>query len=377
MASIPGVDFSFIQMEDMEEERKQMGWHAEGSSYVIRYSGAGAECRRLMRESDITVFGGVDESLAYERQDLGKPTFRYSERLYKEGQWKFISPRGLVKKYRDHTRYKNAPVYLLCAGGYVASDFSLIHAYPDKKYVWGYFPEIISYGKESLHENRGTDEVLKLLWCGRMIDWKHAEDALFISRKLWDDGIEHELTLVGGGVLEEKLKEKAAALGIADSTHFEGFKSPEETRKYMRRADIYLFTSDRKEGWGAVLNEAMNSGCAVVADHAIGAVPFMLRHGYNGMVYKDGDVSEATAYVKKLSTDALLRKELGMHAYETVSKYWNAGYAGDKLYELFVSVLGGESFCNKERSDIPLPVQKADVIAPSKGYDYVRGDHSR
>ena len=34
----------------------------------------------------------------------------------------------------------------------------------------------------------------------------------------------------------------------------------------MEQADIYLFTSDRNEGWGAVANEAMNSACAMVAD---------------------------------------------------------------------------------------------------------------
>ena len=32
----------------------------------------------------------------------------------------------------------------------------------------------------------------------------------------------------------------------------------------MEKADIFLFTSDRREGWGAVANEAMNSACALV-----------------------------------------------------------------------------------------------------------------
>ena len=53
----------------------------------------------------------------------------------------------------------------------------------------------------------------------------------------------------------------------------------------MERADIYLATSDRQEGWGAVINEAMNSGCAVVADHMMGAVPYLISHEENGMIY--------------------------------------------------------------------------------------------
>jgi hypothetical protein len=35
---------------------------------------------------------------------------------------------------------------------------------------------------------------------------------------------------------------------------------PEEVRVHMEQSNIYLFTSDFGEGWGAVLNEAMNSG---------------------------------------------------------------------------------------------------------------------
>ena len=49
----------------------------------------------------------------------------------------------------------------------------------------------------------------------------------------------------------------------------------------MEKSEIFLFTSDKGEGWGAVLNESMNSACAVVASHAIGSVPFLLKDGEN------------------------------------------------------------------------------------------------
>ena len=81
----------------------------------------------ILDESEIVIFGGVeDERYIARRLKEGKILIRYSERIYKEGQWKFISPKGLVKKFHDHVRYRNKPVYLLCSGAYVASDFSLI-----------------------------------------------------------------------------------------------------------------------------------------------------------------------------------------------------------------------------------------------------------
>lgn len=76
---------------------------------------------------------------------------------------------------------------------------------------------------------------------------------------------------------------------LSEYVTFAGFKKPEQVREYMENADIFLFTSDYGEGWGAVLNEAMNSCMAVVADCGIGAAPFLLKPGKNGMVYPDGN----------------------------------------------------------------------------------------
>ena len=130
-------EFVFIQTEPMEEERVQMGWAVNVKEYpfVRCYYEEEEVCQNLIDESEIVIFGGVeDERYIARRLKEGKILIRYSERIYKEGQWKFISPKGLVKKFHDHVRYRNKPVYLLCSGAYVASDFSLIHAYPGKMY---------------------------------------------------------------------------------------------------------------------------------------------------------------------------------------------------------------------------------------------------
>ena len=128
-----GGNFTFIQTQPMEEDRVKMGWGSEISSlpYLKLYYEQPQECAKLMMDSDIVVFGGVeDESYIKPRLQAGKIVIRASERLYREGQWKAISPRGLKKKHEDHTRYKDAPVYLLCHGAYVASDFQIIRHIP-------------------------------------------------------------------------------------------------------------------------------------------------------------------------------------------------------------------------------------------------------
>ena len=83
------------------------------------------------------------------------------------------------------------------------------------------------------------------------------------------------MTFIGGGECEEELKKYTEQNRLEERVSFTGFLKPEEVRAYMDDADIYLFTSNFEEGWGAVINEAMNSGCAVIASHAVGAAPYI------------------------------------------------------------------------------------------------------
>lgn len=114
-----------------------MGWAVDARSipYVHLLYEEPEVCRGLIEDCDLLLAGWMEqEELITGRLGSGKPAIRISERIYREGQWKAVSPRGLAHKYREHIRYRNKPVYLLCAGAYVASDFSLIHAYPGKRF---------------------------------------------------------------------------------------------------------------------------------------------------------------------------------------------------------------------------------------------------
>lgn len=353
--------FVFIQTEPMEEERVQMGWQEkERPDYVHCFYEEEAWCKREILESDVVLFGGCDdESYIQERLALGKMIIRISERLYKTGQWKAVSPRGLLKKYKDHTRYRKAPVYLLCAGGYVASDFRIVRAYPGKMFCWGYFPETKHYDIDKLIEQKGyvcgnsrnsvqpgpQDKVPYILWAARFIDWKHPERALEVARCLKEKGLAFHMDMIGGGTMEADVKALLHTYGLEDCVSLPGYRKPSEVRELMEQADIFLMTSDRQEGWGAVANEAMNSGCALVADHLPGASPYLIRQGYNGYVYEDGNQDMLNAIVEKLVVDDGQRKILGRRAYETIVTTWNAENAAKNLMKLIdnlVDDLSGE-----------------------------------
>ena len=129
---------------------------------------------------------------------------------------------------------------------------------------------------------------------------------------------------------------------LDDCVHMLGGMRPEQVREYMERADIYLFTSDFNEGWGAVLNESMNSGCAVVASHAIGSVPFLIEDGRNGFVYKNGDIEDLDSKVVLLLNQPDLRMAIGKRAYRTIKEVWNAHVAAERFLALVMNLTNGE-----------------------------------
>ena len=365
---ILGEQYHFIQTEKMEEERIAMGWGGEYEMlpFMRYYDRQKEECMQLIRDSDMVIYGGVDdESYIQERLQSGRPVLRYSERLYKEGQWKAISPRGLIKKYQDHIKYRNRPVYLLCSGAYVASDFHLIHAYPDKMFQWGYFPKMKQYSMEELFSKK-QHHTIEILWAGRFIDWKHPESAVAVAQFLKEKKCNFHMTMVGVGDLWETIKSQITLKGLEDQITLTGFTTPLQVRDYMEKSNIFLFTSDFKEGWGAVLNEAMNSGCACVAGSGIGAVPSLIENGRNGYVYQNGNIRELCSLTQALIENRTLQYHFGVHAYETITSLWNEEYAAKKLVETCEKLLHRRVVFQSNG-----PLSQAIAISPYKGYSWM------
>lgn len=344
LMKIEGVEFKFIAFKPIREERLALGYEDMNMyPYVLRAYESDEQYKKaveLCKEADILICGNAPDELVLERAKTGKPLFVFSERMFKNGLIHAVSPRVIKRMLKTHSSFRDKSAYLLCASAFTAADFGIYGAYKNKAYKWGYFPEVKRY--EDINAIIEAKTPRSILWAGRMIDWKHPEYAIAVAARLKKEGYSFTLNMIGNGALEEKLREEIERKDLQDYVKLCGSMSPEEVREYMEKSQIFLFTSDRHEGWGAVLNESMNSGCAVVASHIIGSVPFMVKNSENGLIYKDGRVDDLYRKVKFLFDNPEKTKELGFAAYDTCVTQWCPENAAKRFYKIVEAIQNGE-----------------------------------
>lgn len=333
-----GKDYNFVETTGVPDFRKKLGYQEITAPYVIKYNDhTKGKIDNMIMEADVVIYGEAPLCLIKKRLGARRLTFRDDE-----------------CRYRSITRFLKWPIYtynslylnkgyLLSASAYGPVDYLLSGMNPKKCFRWGYFTKVKDYGDpQKLICKKNSDDHIRILWCGRLIPLKHPEAFIYVAEKLRVAGYNFELNVLGTGKLESKLKLKVNMKGLNGIVNFHGSMPPEEVRKYMESSDIFLFTSDRNEGWGAVLNESMNSGCAVVAANNIGSVPYLIQDSVNGLVFNDLDWSDLYIKVKWLIDHPDERREIGKKAYVTMKDVWNGNNAAKNLLTLCNALLSND-----------------------------------
>lgn len=340
-----GDKFKFVACTPIAQERLNMGYKDLNDMYdfIVRPYKNKLEdllAEKLAIESDIIIFGSGDEKYLTMRMKQNKTTFRYSERLFKKGVYRRFIPVTYKKINQGYLQYINNQIYVLCSSAYTAYDLNLCGFPIEKCFKWGYFPEVKKYDIHAMIKAKTHNEIL---WAGRFIDLKHPEMAVKVAQKLKNDNTDFHLTMVGDGEEFPKIEKMINQKGLDKYISLTGSMSPDCVREYMEKCSIYLFTSDFNEGWGAVLNESMNSGCAVVASHAIGSVPFLIHDNENGLIYKNGDINDLYNKVKSLIDNPEKRMNIGKKAYLTMVDTWNADLAAERFIRLAAAISKNEA----------------------------------
>ncbi len=328
----------FFQTEKLPEDRKKLGFEDLNAPYLIDVSKmTDGEIREkynsLFIDAEFAIYNRREDLLS-DRLKAGKITFLAEERWCKQRRSFPEAVREYFRFWKHHNRYQKGNYYDLGISAFYAGDMKRHFAKTDTIYQWAYFPE--SYNKEPVNKAPLDGRPIEMIWVARFIDWKHPEAVLKLAKRLINDGIESHgnfhITMLGIGELFKEISENVHAEGLQGFITIPGSVPVPEVRRRMNEADIFLFTSDFQEGWGVVLNEAMNSSCACVASHEPGSVPVLLRDGVNGFIYKNGNDEDLYSKIAFLLDNPQKIAEYGQKAYETIESLWSPEVAAERFY---------------------------------------------
>lgn len=328
--------FKFVATEKELSVGYQRSTEAE---YVIDYKKQPSLAEDLILKADAVIFGACPNNLIKLRMKENKLSFLYSERFFKKGTWRRFIPRTRRAVQERILKYKDKKLYVLCASAFLKKDLSLLGFPADKCYKWGYFPQIPQgEGKQKKQDN-------SILWAGRLIPLKHPEIPVLVAERLKRQGYSFSLSIAGEG------PEKARISRLIEKKHLQGYVTllgsltHEKLMNVMGTTEIFMFTSNRREGWGAVLNEAMANGCASVCSDAIGSVPFLIEEQKTGFAFKNKSVKSAYKKIKLLLDNKALCKATGQCAKQHINALWNYGVAAKRFITLAKTLLISED-CN-------------------------------
>lgn len=157
----------------------------------------------------------------------------------------------------------------------------------DKMRLWGYF---VAPGRNKPVE-RIDGGPLRILWVGRMLDWKRIDTLVKAVRDLPNV----MLDLYGRGPEVQNLRRLAAG---CETIRFHDFVPVEQVRELMCTHDIYVLSSNAYEGWGAVVSEALEEHMGVVATAESGSGATLLPPKW---LFSCGDVGALRARLSQWS----------------------------------------------------------------------------
>lgn len=165
--------------------------------------------------------------------------------------------------------------------------------------------ELLEQGAPPASNDHGED--LVVLSVGRLDDEKNPlllADALADLRQ---DGRPWRMIICGEGPLEDRLRERLAALGLDEYAEMRGFVAAGATLQALYRSSDFLLHVSFTEGVPQVLFEAFAAGLPVVATD-VGGVGAVAADA--ALLIGPNDVRAATAALRRLADDRELREHL-------------------------------------------------------------------
>ena len=175
----------------------------------------------------------------------------------------------------------------------------------------GRFPACVA--QRPSRDGSDPSDPVRLLSVGRLVEKKGFDDLLG-SLAMLSPALAWTLDVVGGGALEDRLRRRAAALGVGERVRWLGSLPHDRVIEHFAGADLFVLASricadGDRDGLPNVLMEAQLLGAACVATRVSGT-PELIEHEVNGLLVAPRDTGGMAAALERAIADAALRARL-------------------------------------------------------------------
>lgn len=190
------------------------------------------------------------------------------------------------------------------------------------------------------NERRDIYDVLSV---GRIEESKGYEYLVRACAALKQRGISVRCTIVGDGPLRRRIESLRSRLDLDGCVHITGELPYSEVIEYYRRATLFVLPAVSEHHWGIpnVLIEAMAMELPVITT-PLPAVGEVIRHGENGVIVQEKDVSGLADAMEKLLASAELRQLYGTNARRSVECSFDSRKTLKELVGIFERSIGRE-----------------------------------
>lgn len=140
----------------------------------------------------------------------------------------------------------------------------------------------------------------RLIHVGRLVKWKRVDLILTAMQQLQKNFPAIELVIAGFGPEEEALKAQARELGLESQVKFlGGVYDPAMLGRYLNESAVYVLA-----GMGGLsINDAMCFAKPVICSEADGTEKRLVRDGFNGYYFQNGNAADLAAKISVLISD--------------------------------------------------------------------------
>jgi len=174
-------------------------------------------------------------------------------------------------------------------------------------------------------------DTLRLLTVGRLSVTKRVEMLIDAVEILHNGGCKLHLTVVGGGQMEQQLKDVVSSKGLGDVIDIAGRIDAESMPQVYRENDVFI-SATMQEGMSNAMLEAMASGLPIVTTRCEGVEELITD---NGVIVESASGEKIAWAVRELADDRQTLGQMGVAARRRAEKFGWSSTASEyrKLYE--------------------------------------------